>query len=122
MIVRDNLIEDVGRDAAMLAPRAYSTGAINVFIHGDPKTELPIWPGNQHLVIENNTIRDCPGPGIGILGARDVKIQGNRLENVLYRPAQPTTGTPAAIAISGSENVQVGDNPLQHIGEEPAQH
>lgn len=120
--IRDNLIEDVGRDAAMLAPRAYSTGAINVFIHGDPKTDLPIWPGNQRLVIENNTIRDCPGPGIGVLGAKDVKIQGNQLDHVLYRPAKPKTGIPAAIAISGSEDVQVGENALQHIGEEPAQH
>lgn len=119
IVVRGNVIEDVGRDAAMLDRGAYSVGAINVFVNRDRNTPLPLWPGNRNLVIENNTIRDCPGPGIGIRAAQGVRIVGNQLEHVLYRPGNQSSS--GAIAIEGAEHVEIGENPIRHPGTEPEQ-
>ena len=120
IVVRNNVIEDVGRDTAMLASKAYSKGAINVFVRRDRGSELPIWPGNRHLVIEGNTIRDCPVAGIRLRGAKDVQIKANRIENVSYKPGKGTDSeTPQAIDIGQSENVMVEGTVVSGMGEEP---
>jgi len=120
IVVRDNVIEDVGRDTAMLASRAYSKGAINVFVRRDRESKLPLWPGNRHLVIEGNTIRDCPAAAIRIRGAQDVQIRGNRIENVFYRPGKGAgSETPLAIDVDQSEDVTVAGTVVSGLGEEP---
>jgi hypothetical protein len=116
VVIRDNRIEDVGRDTAMLGRNAYSKGAINVFARTDKGTQEPVWPGNQNIVIENNTIRDCPAPGIRLLAAKDVKVEGNRIEHTGYRSGDELG---KAIDVLHCENVMVGENTITHTGTEP---
>jgi parallel beta-helix repeat protein len=117
VVVRDNDIEDVGRDASMLKRNAYSKGAINVFVHIEKDSSAPVWPGNQDLVIENNTIRDCPAPGIRLLGARNVTVRGNHIDHTGYRTGDDGSGQ--AIEILHSENVAVGQNEITDTGIPP---
>jgi parallel beta-helix repeat protein len=117
VVVRDNDIEDVGRDTSMLKRNAYSKGAINVFARAEKDSPEPVWPGNQKLVIENNTIRDCPAPGIRLLGANEAKVEGNRIENTGYRTGDEGGGQ--AIEVLHSENVVVGENTIRDVGVEP---
>jgi hypothetical protein len=86
--VRDNTIEDVGRDGAMHGTGAYVLGAISVFGRTDERSQLPLWPGNRGIVVQNNTIRQCPSAGIFAAAAEAVQIRGNRLEGCFYRPGE----------------------------------
>lgn len=76
--IRNNTIEDVGRDGAIHSRGAYVLGAISVFGRTDQRSQLPSWPGNRGIVIQDNTIRDCPAAGIFAAAAEDVRIRGNR--------------------------------------------
>ena len=86
--IRDNTIEDVGRDGAIHGTGEYVLGAISVFGRTDRDSKLPLWPGNRRIVIEGNTIRNCPAAGIFVAAAADVQVRGNRLENCFYRPGE----------------------------------
>jgi hypothetical protein len=88
LTIRDNTIEDVGRDGAIHGSGAYVLGAISIFGRTDQGSELPLWPGNRDIIIEDNTIRDCPSAGIFAAAAADVQIRRNRLENCFYRPGE----------------------------------
>ena len=92
--IRNNTIEDVGRDGALHGSGAYVLGAISVFGRTDRGSKLPQWPGNRSVVIEGNTIRDCPAVGIFVAAAKDVQIRGNRLENCFYQPGKSTGRSP----------------------------
>lgn len=84
--IRDNVIEDVGRDAQNHGRNAYVLGAISIFGRTDLDSHLPPAFGNHDIVIEGNTIRDCPLAGIFAAAARDVRVRGNRLRNCFFRP------------------------------------
>lgn len=124
--VRDNLIEDVGCDAAMHGSRAYVLGAISVFGRCDRRSRLPYWPGNRNILIERNIIRRCPMAGIYATAAKGLRVQDNRLENVFYRPGD-RAGREAgldvrqAIDVRHAEDVEVSGNELVAIGKEPVQ-
>ena len=119
--VRGNLIEDVGCDAAMHGGRTCVLGAISVFVHRDRRCRLPYWPGNRTILIERNTIRRCPMAGIYAAAAKGVRVRGNCLENVLYRPGD-SAGREAgldvreAIDLRHAEDVEVVGNELIAIG------
>ena len=86
--IRDNTIVDVGRDGASHGSGAYVLGAISIFGRTDQGSELPLWPGNRGLVIQDNTIRDCPSAGIFAAAAADIQIRNNRLENCYFQPGE----------------------------------
>ena len=86
--IRDNTIVDVGCDGAMHSSGAYVLGAISVFGRTDQRSQLPLWPGNRGIVIEDNTIRDCPSAGIFAAAAADIQIRNNRLENCFFQPGE----------------------------------
>ena len=86
--IRNNKLEDICRDADLYRDGAYVLGAISLFGRTDRCSPLPTWPGNRNIVIENNTIRDCPMAGIFAAATRDVKIRGNRLDHCFYRPGE----------------------------------
>jgi hypothetical protein len=86
--IRNNTIEDVGRDGSIHSRGAYVLGAISVFGRTDERSPLRPWPGNRNIVIENNTIRDCPSAGIFAAAAEGVEIRANRLVNCFFRPGE----------------------------------
>ncbi|NQT16780.1 MAG: right-handed parallel beta-helix repeat-containing protein [Planctomycetes bacterium] len=122
--IRGNTVEDVCRDGAVHGTRAYVLGAISLFVRADPRSELPIWPGNRRIVIENNTIRDCPVAGIFVAAAENVKVRGNRLEHCLFRPGESTgrdvgLDVREAIDVRYARDVEVVDNQVAKTGEAP---
>ncbi len=123
--IRNNIIEDVCRDAALHSGRAYVLGAISVFGRSDLQAKLPVWPGNRNIVIENNVIRDCPGAGIFVAAAKGVQVRGNRLEHVLYNPGENAgrdlgLSVRDAIDVRHAQDVQVDGNELANVRVEPA--
>jgi parallel beta-helix repeat protein len=125
--IRNNTVEDVGRDGANQGSAAYVLGAIGVFGRTDRESQLPLWPGNRGIVIEGNTIRDCPAAGIFVAAAKDVQIRNNRLENCFYRPGE-SAGKGRGLAISGpidaqaAREVRIEDNQVIEPGKPPAKH
>jgi parallel beta-helix repeat protein len=125
--IRNNTIEDVGRDGANQGNEAYVLGAVGVFGRTDRDSRFPVWPGNRSIVIEGNTIRDCPSAGIFVAAARDVQIRNNRLENCFYRPGE-SAGKNRGLAISGSidaqaaQHVTIEANQIIEPGKPPADH
>lgn len=122
--IRNNMIEDVGRDGAVHHDNAYVLGAISVFGRTDLRSELSLWPGNRNIVIADNTIRDCPTAGIFVAAAQGAEIRGNRLENCFYRPGESTGNrrglsilTP--IDVRHSQDVIVEDNEVRETGNIP---
>lgn len=88
VVIRNNTIEDVGCDGAMHSTGAYTLGAISIFGRTERKSKRPLWPGNRGIVIESNSISDCPAAGIFVAAAADVQVRGNRLKNCLYSPGE----------------------------------
>ena len=117
--IRNNTIEDVGRDAAIHGSGAYVLGAISVFGRTDQRSQLPLWPGNRGIVIQDNTIRDCPAAGIFVAAAEDVQIRGNRLENCFYRPGE-AAGKARGLDVRGpidarhAQDVVIERNEIKH--------
>jgi hypothetical protein len=103
--IRSNTIDDVGRDGAMHGSDAYVLGAISIFGRSDQRSRLPLWPGNRGIVIEDNTIRNCPSAGIFVAAAEGVQIRSNRLENCFCRPGE-STGKGRGLSISGPIDAQ----------------
>ncbi len=103
--IRGNTVEDVGRDPAIHLDTAYVLGAISVFARTDRGSPLPAWPGNRGIVIEDNTIRDCPMAGIFAAAARDVTVRGNRLENCLFEPSE-TAGKARGLGVRSPIDVR----------------
>jgi len=126
VMIRDNTIEDVGRDGQVHGNSAYVLGAISVFGRTDRGSNLPLWPGNRGIVIEGNTIRGCPAAGIFAAAARDVRVRGNRLDNCYFRPGD-SAGQTRGFDIRGpidlrhAEDVVVEDNDIIEAGEAPVE-
>jgi hypothetical protein len=125
--IRNNTIEDVGRDGQIHGSSAYVLGAISVFGRTDRGSKFPLWPGNRDIVIEGNTIRDCPAAGIFAAATKDVQVRGNRLENCFFRPGE-SAGKARGLDIRGpidvrhAEDVVVEANEIVETGETPAEH
>ena len=125
--IRDNTIEDVGRDGAIHGSGAYVLGAISVFGRTDQRSQLPLWPGNRHIVIEGNTIRDCPTAGIFVTAAEDVQIRGNRLENCFFRPSE-SAGKGRGLDVSGpidarhAQDIVLEGNEIIEAGTSPTEY
>ena len=123
--IRNNTIEDVGRDGANQGSAAYVLGEIGVFGRTDRESQLPVWPGNRDIVIEGNTIRDCPSAGIFVAAAKDVQIRNNRLENCFYRPGE-SAGKGRGLATFGpidtqnAQDVTITGNEIIEPGQPPA--
>lgn len=103
--IRNNTIEDVGRDGAIHGSGAYVLGAISIFGRTDHRSQLPLWPGNRGIAIEGNTVRDCPAAGIFVAAAKDVQIRGNQLENCFYRPGE-SAGKARGLSVRSPIDVQ----------------
>jgi hypothetical protein len=125
VLIRNNTIEDVGRDGANQSGTAYVLGAIGVFGRTDLESRLPLWPGNRGIVIEGNTICGCPQAGIFVAAAKDMQIRNNRLENCFYQPGE-SAGKGRGLAISGpidaqnAQDVTIKDNEIIGPGLPPA--
>jgi hypothetical protein len=107
--IRDNTIVDVGRDGASHGSGAYVLGAISIFGRTDQGSELPLWPGNRDIIIEGNTIRDCPSAGIFAAAAADIQIRNNRLENCYSQPGE-SAGKGRGLVISDPIDTQNAQN------------
>ena len=107
--IRNNTIEDVGRDGAMHNSGAYVLGAISVFGRTDQRSQLPLWPGNRDIVIEGNTIRDCPAAGIFVAAAKEVRVRGNRLKNCFHWPGK-SAGKARKLDVRGSTDARHTQN------------
>jgi hypothetical protein len=107
--IRGNTIEDVGRDGQIHGSSAYVLGAISVFGRTDRGSNLPLWPGNRRIVIEGNTIRDCPMAGVFAAAASGVQVRGNRLENCFFRPGE-SAGTARGLDIRSPIDVRHAEN------------
>jgi hypothetical protein len=103
--IRNNIIEDVGRDPENQSSDAYVLGAIGVFGRTDRNSPFPLWPGNRDIAIEGNIIRDCPAAGIFVAAASDVRIRNNRLENCFSRPGE-SAGKARGLDIKGPIDAQ----------------
>ena len=124
IVIRGNTIEDVCRDAGLQNGRAYVLGAISVFGRNDPKSGLPVWPGNRNITIQGNTIRGCPLAGIFLAAARNVSVLDNRLMNVLFEI--PSDGGREmgldlrdAIDVRHAQDVTLSGNAVSHVGQAP---
>jgi hypothetical protein len=96
---------DVGRDGASHGSGAYVLGAISIFGRTDQGSERSLWPGNRDIIIEGNTIRDCPSAGIFAAAAADIQIRDNRLENCFFQPGE-SAGKGRGLLISGPIDTQ----------------
>lgn len=125
--IRNNTIEDVGRDGANQGGAAYVLGAIGVFGRTDRECRFNMWRGNHGIAIEGNTIHDCPQAGIFVAAARDVQIRNNRLENCFYRPGE-SAGKERGFALSGpiearaAQEVTLEGNQIIQPGQPPDKH
>ena len=85
--IRNNTVEDVGRDGANQGNDAYVLGAIGVFAHG-PRISVSLMARQpRHRDRRQHDSRLSPA-GIFVAAARNVQIRNNRLENCFYRPGR----------------------------------
>ena len=111
LIVRDNVIEEIGRGNITQEAWGFALAGITVFGRGEPDVECT--PGNRAIVLSGNTIEDCPTAAISVTCSREVQVNGNRIAHTNYRDG----GAP--IAVSGSEQVLVDGNHFSAVGEAP---
>lgn len=119
VIVRGNIITNVGFDDRAFEAGSYNPGAICIqhfLFNGAPYPQ-----GNSGIVIENNTIRNVGGPGIMAISAKDSVIRKNTIEASNQRD---TTGTGrkvdlvagGAITLNHCADVVVEDNKMDKPG------
>ncbi len=111
LIVRDNVIEEIGRGSITQEAWGFALAGITVFGRGEPEVDCA--PGNRGIVLSGNTIEDCPTAAISVTCSREVQVKGNRIAHTNYRDG----GAP--IAVSGSEQVLVDGNHFSAVGEAP---
>lgn len=106
VIVRGNLLEDVGICPDSWARWQHELGAITVGgRQDDARHGLPYPPENRNIVIENNTIRRCSVAGIFVRSARDVIIRNNHLSHTNYVNA-PAAGADHLLSVEGAIDVR----------------
>jgi hypothetical protein len=121
--VRENRIEDVGRDGAMVRASGSVRGAIALFgarERGAGDTE--VWRGNRDIVIENNVITGCPVAGIQVTAAKNVTLRNNELEYVGFGAPGEGTGErqdARAVDIRFAENVEIQGGAVRNAGARP---
>ncbi len=81
--VKGNHFTDVGNGMPAFPNDLYTFGVICVFARISPTDGDPVYfPGNSHLIIEDNTICGSARDGINVSAARDVVIRNNHIESV----------------------------------------
>jgi parallel beta-helix repeat protein len=115
--VTGNKLRDIGVDASLAAEGSYVPGAIGIFVRNDiGKSPYP--PGNDNIVIENNTIDGSSVAGIHAYAVRGLVIRNNTLRNTnLVRKAgttDPTNhlATSGPISTEGTTDVRLDGNTL----------
>jgi large repetitive protein len=87
----------------------YSTGNVNLNGNGITVSS----PGNgvvpNHIIIENNTVYNEPGGGIGTLGADYVQILNNVVHDNAHWSAYGTSGISVAASVNSDTNAGVHD-------------
>lgn len=117
LVVRDNVIEDVGRGSVVQERWGFPLAGITVFGRVEPDAECP--PGNSGIVLGGNVIDGCPAAGIHITCARNVQVIGNRISHTNYLAAPDAGSGPEPILLDRTEEVTIEGNELHAIGEAP---
>ncbi|MFH1498961.1 MAG: right-handed parallel beta-helix repeat-containing protein [Verrucomicrobiota bacterium] len=78
--ITGNTIRDIGVDASLSAIGSYVPGAIGIFVRTDTG-KPPYLPGNENIVIENNTIERVSVAGIHAYAAGNLTIRNNTLKS-----------------------------------------
>lgn len=122
VIVRDNIIEDVGRGCSIYGPSSYTLGAISVFARVEDGLTAP--PANREIAIEGNTIDGCPVAGVHVTCARHVRVTDNRIAHTNYAVALDA-GSRRGLSVSlpievrASADVAVEGNEVSAVGVRP---
>jgi parallel beta-helix repeat protein len=78
--ITGNTLRDIGVDASLSAIGSYVPGAIGIFVRTE-NGKPPYPPGNENILIENNTIDGCSVAGIHVYAASGLVIRNNTLRN-----------------------------------------
>lgn len=113
--VTGNTLRDIGVDESLSAIGSYVPGAIGIFVRTDTG-KPPYQPGNEDIVIENNTIVGSSVSGIHAYAAAGLTIRNNTLQKTnLVRASgwsDPVTrlSTSGPISTDGALRVTLTDN------------
>lgn len=113
LVVRDNVIEDVGRGSVAMERWGFPLAGITIFGRVEPEVACP--PGNRGIIVGGNTIDGCPAAGIHVSCALEVQVTRNVIAHTNYLAAEE--GEP--IEVENAEDVTVEGNVLRAIGEAP---
>jgi parallel beta-helix repeat protein len=115
LIIRNNTIKDVGLDERLTSQGSYAPGAISLIMRSEEGVS-DIASGNRNILIENNLINGCSGPGIVLHAVDGAIVRGNTIENVCYgdlskagadygfKISAPIETTPSAINVKLENN------------------
>lgn len=111
ILIQNNTIRDCN-----FTQSAKNRGSINVLLRrigSDDqgktwKDAVSLWRGHQNITIRNNVIRQWQQRGISVQSAKDVRVTGNRIEEVL--PNTLGTGAQYGIYLENVENAKVEGN------------
>jgi parallel beta-helix repeat protein len=88
--IAGNTIRDIGIDQSLAATSSYVPGAIGIFVRTE-NGKPPYPPGNENILIENNTIDGCSVAGIHAYATGGLTIRNNTLRRTnLVRAAGST--------------------------------
>ena len=67
--------------------------------------------GNRNIVIENNTVSDCPCAGIALFGVKDIQVKNNVLSNLCPNGKDKTPSQAVLnVGIPKLEPISIGAN------------
>lgn len=110
VMIRKNLIHDVGTDERLTSPATYAPGAISVIVRPEPGVDA-VSSGNRNIGIVDNEIDGCSGPGIVLHAVDGATVSGNRISNVCkgdvsragadygFKITGPVVVTPSAVNV-----------------------
>jgi hypothetical protein len=114
VVVRNNMLSNIGVDVSLSSRGIVTPGAISVFIHND-KNAVPYPVGNSNITIDDNIIEETSVAGIHAYAVNGLIVRGNTLfhTNLILGPGTDTsTGlvTTGPLSLSAATNATVEDN------------
>jgi len=116
LVVRNNIIKDVGLDGRIISPQSYAPGAISLIMRAEEGVDQ-VTSGNRNIVIEGNRIEGCSSAGIVLHAVDGAVVKNNTLRNVGYgkidtagknygfKLTGPLAVTPSAVNVKLENNV-----------------
>jgi len=104
LIIRNNTIHDVGSYPGEYAAIKSNSRPekFNVGVSAN---------GNRNIVIENNTVSDCPCAGIALFGVKDIQVKNNVLSNLCPNGKDKTPSQAVLnVGIPKLEPISIGAN------------